>query len=487
MRDDNAKGDTASAKKTSEPQSQDQPVKKRGLIAGRSLTGRVLFFASIWTIIAFAGVAIIVSTLYKTRSERAFGDLLRAHLNTVIEAVSFDDQGKLVGNPQLGSLAFSQPGSGWIWIVDPIDIDGNQQGDSINSSSLGLEIIARPTPQQVPYNAQYIRIYPMDDSVGNALLISETEVEYGDEGKAARIRVGGNLNVLEEDVNSFIGRLAISLLVAAIGTLLINMLVILYGLKPLDHVRSSLEKIRNGDADRLSGDFPNEIAPLADEVNALIDSNKRVVERARMQVGNLAHSLKTPIAVMLNEARGLPEAQSELVKNQVGMMQNQVQTYLDRARISAQRGSVLARTDIIPSLERLLRVMNKLNPNIDFSLEIKAETTLIALEGQDFEEVMGNLIENAARFARENVVVTVDDLDKNTLTITVADDGDGLTDDEKTKALKRGARLDESKPGSGLGLSIAGEIAEEYEGKFILLDAEIGGLAAQLQLPKAAS
>lgn len=479
--------DEASTKNASDNGATDPKRKRRSLIARRSLTGRVLFFASIWTIIAFAGVAIIVSTLYKTRSERAFGDLLRAHLNTVIEAVSFDDQGRLSGNPQLGSLSFSQPGSGWIWIVDPIDIDGNQQGESLSSSSLGLEVIARPTPQQVPFNAQYIRIYPMNDSVGNALLISETEVEYGDEGQAARIRIGGNLNVLEEDVNSFIGRLAISLLVAAIGTLLINMIVILYGLRPLDHVRSSLEQIRNGDADRLSGDFPKEIAPLADEVNALIDSNKRVVERARMQVGNLAHSLKTPIAVMLNEARGLPKAQSELVKNQVGMMQNQVQTYLDRARISAQRGSVLARTDVIPSLERLLRVMNKLNPNVEFSLEQKATSTLIALEGQDFEEVMGNLIENAARFARERVVVTVDDFDKDTISVTVADDGNGLADKEKIKALKRGARLDESKPGSGLGLSIVGEIAEEYEGKFVLLDAEIGGLAAQLQLPKAAS
>ena len=473
--------------KTSQASAKTSTRKRRGLIAQRSLTWRVLFFASIWTIIAFAAVAIIVSTLYKTRSERAFGDLLRAHLNTVIEAVSFDEQGQLTGSPQLGSLSFSQPGSGWIWIVDPIDIDGNQQGDSLNSSSLGLDVIARPTIKQVPFNAQYIRIYPMNDSIGNAMLISETEVEYGDEGQAARIRVGGNLNVLEEDVNSFIGRLAISLLVAAIGTLLINMIVILYGLKPLDHVRSSLEQIRNGDADRLSGEFPKEIAPLADEVNALIDSNKRIVERARMQVGNLAHSLKTPIAVMLNEARGLPKAQSELVKNQVGMMQNQVQTYLDRARISAQRGSVLARTDVIPSLERLLRVMNKLNPHVDFSLEKKATTTLIALEGQDFEEVMGNLIENAARFAEEKVIVQVEDFDKDTLSVTVADDGMGLSDDEKKKALKRGARLDESKPGSGLGLSIVGEIAQEYEGQFVLLDAEIGGLAAQLQLPKAAS
>jgi signal transduction histidine kinase len=282
------------------------------------------------------------------------------------------------------------------------------------------------------------------------------------------------------------GNLTIALFVAGIGTLLINMLVILFGLKPLDHVRASLEQIRNGDADQLSGEFPKEIAPLADEVNALIDSNKRVVERARMQVGNLAHSLKTPIAVMLNEARNLPAMQGELVKTQIGMMQNQVQTYLDRARISAQRGSVLARCDVLPSLERLLRVMNKLNPDTEFSLNNSAKNTLIAVEGQDFEEVLGNLIENAARFAKAEVIVVISD-DENMLTICVEDDGPGLTNDQKTQALKRGQRLDETKPGSGLGLSIVDEIAQEYQGGFSLKDAKIGGLSAQLRLPKAAA
>jgi signal transduction histidine kinase len=458
---------------------------KRGLIARQSLTTRVLFFASIWTIIAFAVVALIISTLYRTNSERAFADLLRAHLNTVIEAISFGDDGLLSGRPQLGSLNFAQPGSGWIWIVDPIDAGGRTSGQSLFSVSLGSEVLSLPSLFQVDFDGQYIRSYQLEDSLQNRILIAETEVELG-EGNAVRIMVGGNLDALEADVSSFMGNLTIALFVAGIGTLLINMLVILFGLKPLDHVRASLEQIRNGDADQLSGEFPKEIAPLADEVNALIDSNKRVVERARMQVGNLAHSLKTPIAVMLNEARNLPAMQGELVKTQIGMMQNQVQTYLDRARISAQRGSVLARCDVLPSLERLLRVMNKLNPDTEFSLNNSAKNTLIAVEGQDFEEVLGNLIENAARFAKAEVIVVISD-DENMLTICVEDDGPGLTNDQKTQALKRGQRLDETKPGSGLGLSIVDEIAQEYQGGFSLKDAKIGGLSAQLRLPKAAA
>lgn len=459
-----------------------------GLISRRSLTGRVLLYASIWTIIAFAAVALIISTLYRTSAERAFADVLRAHLNTVIEAVSLDPDGKLRGRPQLGSLDFSRPSSGWVWIIDPINARGEPNGESLVSTSLGDETLAFPAISEVPFDRQYIRSYPLEDRTENRILMAETEVQLGEENEVARIRVGGNLAVLEDDIGSFTRQMATALIVAGIGTLLINMLVILYGLKPLDHVRASLEKIRNGDADQLSGDFPREIAPLAGEVNALIDSNKRIIERARMQVGNLAHSLKTPIAVLLNESRSLPDAQKELVKTQVGSMQNQVQAYLDRARISAQRGSVLARADAVPVLERLLRVMDKLNPDIEFSLRKSADNTQIALETQDFEEVMGNLIENAARFAQNEIVVSIIDADEdNQLSIIVADDGPGLDDDQKKQALKRGARLDESKPGSGLGLSIVNEIAREYHGTFSLEDSESGGLSAHLRLPRASS
>lgn len=462
------------------------PPKRSGLIARQSLTVRVLFFASIWTIIAFAAVAVVISTLYRTSSERAFADLLRAHLNTVIEAVSVNGEGVLQGNPQLGNLKFSQPNSGWLWIVDPIDASGGISNRGLASASVGGQVLPIPTLADIPFDAQYIRTYQLQDSIENRILIAETEVELDGAGNVVRIRVSGNLDVLEADVNSFINRMAIALLVTGIGTLVINMLVILFGLKPLDHVRASLEKIRNGEADQLDGDFPREIAPLASEVNALIDSNRRVVERARMQVGNLAHSLKTPIAVMLNEARNLPKEQAKLVKVQVGSMQSQVTTYLDRARVSAQRGSVLARADIVPAVERLLRVMKKLNPHLKFVFDIKSDDTLIGLEAQDFEEIMGNLIENATRFAKGKIIISIQDLPtKNQISISVADDGIGLDDTQKTQALKRGQRLDETRPGSGLGLSIVDEITQEYHGHFMLGDAEIGGLKAILYLPRA--
>src|SRR5262249_40492712 len=156
--------------------------------------------------------------------------------------------------------------------------------------------------------------------------------------------------------------------------------VILLGLKPLDRVRNSLARIRNGDAERLDDDLPREIQPLAHEVNALIESNKRVVERARMQVGNLAHSLKTPIAVLLHDSGQMGVQHRDLIRSQVDVMQGQVQSYLNRARIAAQRESILARTEAEPVLERLLRVMRKLNPDKQFSLSVRPKGLRLAME-----------------------------------------------------------------------------------------------------------
>ncbi len=218
------------------------------------------------------------------------------------------------------------------------------------------------------------------------------------DGRAARFRVTGNVAVVEDDVRTFSHSLYLALAGFGVGSLIVNALAILYGLKPLDKARGALERIRAGDSERLQGDFPREILPLANEVNALIDSNRRIIERARMQVGNLAHSLKTPIAVLLNESRVLDRSHGDLVKNQAEAMQGQVQSYLNRARIAAQRESVLARTEAEPALERLVRVMRRLNADKEFELSVSPGLAL-AMEQQDLEETLGNLLENAARFA----------------------------------------------------------------------------------------
>jgi signal transduction histidine kinase len=345
---------------------------------------------------------------------------------------------------------------------------------------------------EAPFDKNYERYYIVTDSFGNRVQVAETEVVLDTDGRAARFRVTGNIGVIEDDVGTFSHSLYLALVVFGIGSLIVNALAILYGLRPLDQARGALERIRAGESERLRGDFPREILPLVNEVNALIDSNRRIVERARMQVGNLAHSLKTPIAVLLNESRVLDQSHGDLVKGQAEAMQGQVQSYLNRARIAAQRESVLARTDAEPALERLVRVMRRLNSAIEFELTVSAGLAL-AMEQQDLEETVGNLLENAARFARHKVVVTameapsdvkgMDQARRYWAELTVEDDGPGLEPDQIREAMKRGRRLDESKPGTGLGLSIVSEITSEYQGLLTLSRGDLGGLRASLILP----
>ncbi|MDI7861251.1 HAMP domain-containing histidine kinase [Rhizobiaceae bacterium n13] len=455
----------------------------------RSLTARVLLLTTLWSVAALVAIALVISTLYREGAERSFQDLLRAQLYNVVNSVSVGEQGALAGSPELGDLRFSQPRTGWYWIVEPL---GTFATTPLVSSSLGNSNLKVPSVIEVPFDRNYERFYVSKDEAGNDVQVAETEVVLDQEGRAARFRVTGNLNVVQSDVQAFSRSLYIALAVFGVGSLIINALAILYGLRPLDQARVALGHVRAGESERLQGDFPREIQPLASEVNALIDSNRRIVERARMQVGNLAHSLKTPIAVLLNESRVLDEQHGGLVRNQAETMQAQVQSYLNRARIAAQRESILARTDAEPVLERLVRVMRRLNSDKEFELEVSPNLAL-AMEQQDLEETVGNLLENAARHAERRIWVSAtaaaadtrghDENRRAWVELVVEDDGPGLEPDQIREAMKRGRRLDESKPGTGLGLSIVREITSEYQGVFNLSRGRSGGLRARLVLP----
>jgi signal transduction histidine kinase len=461
------------------------------MVGPRSLTARVLLLATLWSALALVVIALVISALYRQSAERSFTDLLRAQLYNVINSVAIGPDNNLVGNPQLGDLRYSQPETGWYWIIEPL---GTFAAAPLSSSSLGVSKIAVPSILSVPFNNRYERFYPVTDPFGNNVLVAETEVVLDGDGRAARFRVAGNLDAMEDDIRAFDRSLYIALVVFGVGSLIVNGGAILFGLRPLDRARRALEKIRRGEAERLEGEFPREVMPMVNEINALIESNRRIVDRARMQVGNLAHSLKTPLAVLLNEARTLDQGHRELMKSQAEAMQAQVQSYLNRARIAAQRESVLVRTEAEPVLERLARVMRRLNPDKEFHLSV-APGLVLAMEQQDVEETVGNLLENAARFCRTGVWITAapatnpraaeetDGVRRTWLEIAVEDDGPGLDPEQVGEAMKRGRRLDESRPGAGLGLSIVREIAGEYQGTFDLDRGRMGGLRAMLLLP----
>ena len=448
----------------------------------RSLAFRVVAFSTVWAILTLIVIFTLITTLYRQANERGFDSLLSAHLFNLIGSVGISDTGALTGAPDLGDLRFSEPNSGWYWSVEPAS-DG-VHGD-LHSSSM-TRTIPSPSVAEVPFNASFQRSYSTEGISGERLQVFESEFVLDAKNRAARFRVMGNQTELDQEIGSFQRRLLTYLSLFGVGMIAINAAAILLGLQPLRRVRNALAMVREGTAQRLDGRFPAEIEPLANETNALIENNKRIVERSRTQVGNLAHSLKTPLAVLINEGRALGGAKGQLIAEQASSMQKQVEHYLQRARVAAQRDSVVYRTPVTPLMQRMVRVLQKLNPQTSLSLSLPAAEIVFAGEREDLEELLGNLLENAMKWARSAVAVSVAPPNKDDTAslfeISIEDDGPGIPEDKARDVLKRGRRLDETKPGTGLGLSIVADLVNEYGGVLALERSGMGGLKAVVRL-----
>ncbi len=445
----------------------------------RSLAFRVVGFSTIWAILTLIVIFTLITTLYRQASERGFDSLLSAHLFNLIGSVGVSESGQLTGAPDLGDLRFSEPNSGWYWSVEPASegVHGNLHSSSMTTT------IPSPTVAEVPFNSSFQRSYSTDGIGDEELQVFESEFVLDAKNRAARFRVMGNKTELEQEIATFQGRLLTYLSLFGVGMIAINAIAILLGLQPLRRVRNALALVREGTAQRLDGQFPAEIEPLANETNALIENNKRIVERSRTQVGNLAHSLKTPLAVLINEGRALGGAKGQLIADQAASMQKQVDHYLQRARVAAQRDSVVYRTPVTPLVQRMVRVLQKLKPDVSLSLALPAADIVFAGEREDLEELLGNLLDNAMKWAKSTVAVSVTPAGAAGLfEIAIEDDGPGIPEDKARDALKRGRRLDETKPGTGLGLAIVADLVNEYGGALALDRSAMGGLKAVVRL-----
>jgi signal transduction histidine kinase len=263
-----------------------------------------------------------------------------------------------------------------------------------------------------------------------------------------------------------------------------------FGLRPLFALRREVASVRRGKAERILGTYPVELEPLAQELNALVSHNQDVVERQRTHVGNLAHALKTPLSVMLTEARQTPATTEgplrEVVERQAEVMRQQVDHHLRRARAAARTPGRGERTEVADVLDELARTLSRIFEDKGVDIDWDAEDALYFQgERQDLLEMAGNAMENAAKWCRGRVRVRAEPLNGERLRLTIEDDGPGLPAERHAEVLRRGARLDESAPGSGLGLSIVDELARAYGGDLRLDAARLGGLAVVLELPRA--
>jgi signal transduction histidine kinase len=295
--------------------------------------------------------------------------------------------------------------------------------------------------------------------------------------------VANDLSQLDRRIAEFNGTLIWSFVVLGLGLVAAVFIQVLVGLQPLRKVTLALQRIRDGSAQRLEGKFPAEIEPLASELNSLLEHSREVVGRARSYVSNLAHFLKTPLTVLSSEASANPGPLADAVSRQVTSMRRQVDHYLARARAAGAVNVLGNRTQVVPVLEDLARVLRRIHTDSNLVIEVQCASALAFRgERQDLEEMAGNLIDNACKWSNGRVRIAAQ-LAGGSFSLTVEDDGPGLTPKEREQVGERGERLDESVPGSGLGLAIVRDIAKLYGGALDLDDSPLGGLRAKLTLP----
>ncbi len=448
-----------------------------------SLAFRLFLWATGWTVIILIVTGVALSSLNRHAVERGFDRRLDVYLRTLVADIASPEEGGDKFPQSIGEPLFELPLSGWYWQVTRLDTPEKEVHSSRSLWDANL-----PRLPQAAAVGGYLKGYASGPE-DQRLRLVERDIDLGSDGRYL-ISVAGDASEIDNETLSFDRAVGATFGALAAALLLTTALQVRFGLAPLKRISESLAAIRSGRAERLEGDFPVEIAPLARETNALIESNREIVERARTHVGNLAHALKTPLSVLINEAAARPEDPlARKVREQTDIMRDQVARQLERARLAARSTIVGTSIDVPPVVTALARTMEKLHHERDIAIAIDVpEHARFRGEQQDLEEMIGNLVDNACKWARSRVAIEVvadrpANNDKPRVRVIVDDDGPGLSAAERQQAAQRGQRLDESKPGSGLGLSIVVELAGLYSGVLTLGTAPIGGLRAELALP----
>ena len=444
-----------------------------------SIAFSLFWLSAGWLILALAGTAVLLTDLYS----RALDDSLTTQLKFDIDTLSSSTLDST--DPNLADVAvqdprFNRAATGWYWVIR----DATDRLLTASSSTTG----STPPALVGSFDADNYRSGVLLDESGNRIRAIERTITSN--GRPLRITVTGNLDDNLAQIDAFRGQTLIVLGAVGIALAIMSAIVARLALRPIGRLGTAIEQVREGEAETITGSYPREIAPLAEEVNELLRSNTQIIERARNQVGNLAHGLKTPLAVLRNEASAARDNPlSRVVTSESDKMTQLVTTYLDRARIAARSAVVGKKADATMVMLRLVRVMEKLNSHVTIAFK-RPDASLPWFRGDegDLEEMAGNLLDNACKWSKGKIAVTMvaeRTTSASNLLIRIEDDGPGLTEEEAKKVLCRGVRLDEKTPGSGLGLDIVKELVDVYGGSLQLKRSVLGGVLAELRLPAA--
>ncbi len=441
-----------------------------------SLTLRLILGAGLWTLFALIIVGVVLSFLFRQTVERSFDARLNVLLESLIVSAEYDRKQGVYLSGTLPDPRFEQPYSGWYWQITP------RKGQVMISRSLWDRELEQNLDEPAPQPRQYYAIGPDDQEIR----VIERDIIFPDAEASVRFAVAAVTTENKQQVNRFVRVIVIALGLMGIGLIGAVIVQVRYGLRPLRSLQRELERVRSGTVDQLEGRYPAEIAPVVSELNKLIEHNAEVLARARTHVGNLAHALKTPLSVLMNDSATDPSPLGVSIRRQLEVMRRLVDHYLVRARTAAAGEVIGTRTPVAPAVNSLKTTLEKIYAARDISIVVTGgERLSFRGERQDFDEMLGNLMDNASKWARSLVHVTIERQDAN-LVLLVEDDGPGISDEQREAVFSRGERLDEATPGSGLGLSIVRDISGLYGGGIALGRSDLGGLKAVLTLPAAA-
>ncbi|MER1966042.1 ATP-binding protein [Castellaniella sp. GW247-6E4] len=451
-----------------------------------SLRTRLLAGTLAWVLVSVLAAGWGIQTLFRQHIEAQLRSELVIHLDQLTATIQVDPHGGLSLSAPPADPRFSQPFSGLYWQVEaPSDAPGAPR--LLRSRSLWDTELPGPAAPAGPVEGDHA--YSLRGPQGQALLVLARQVEPA-EGPwpVLALRVAADQALLAEPIGRFNAMLGAALGVLALGLVLAVLMQVWVGLRPLERLRLALGAVREGRTQHIEGEFPSEIQPLVEDFNRVLRSNAEAVERARTQAGNLAHALKTPLTVIANAADAGDPRLPALVGEQVAAARRQVDYHLAQARAAAAIRRTGMRSPVLPLLHGLVQVMRRVHAQrgVVFELEAIPESLAFRGEAQDFQEMLGNVLDNAGKWARRRVRVRASPLGPDRLRLMIEDDGPGLAPGQAEVVFQRGRRADEHAPGTGLGLSIVRDLAGLYGGEARFEDgSELGGACLVLILPRA--
>ena len=447
-------------------------IEPLGLRARGSLSRRMILIAAVWISVLLGAGGFALDRVLVAAVTTNADDQLEYVLRSLLVSAEIDTAGEVTFNREPADQRFLEPYSGLYWQV----------------SAPGHEVFPSRSlwDRQIAYGVQHddrgVHIYDSKQFGDEKLRIVERDVKLPGSPVRWRFQVAASREALDAQITILRRTLVRSFVLLGVGLIILAALQTFYGLWPLRKVRLEIAKMRAGRSNQIAGDMPLEVLPLVEELNALVAHNETQAEEARRHAGNLAHALKTPLTVIMNAATAKAPDLGDAVIREATTMRRQVDHHLARARAVGRRGAAQSRAEVWSSLEAVERAVRRLYPDARIDMD-GDKAAAVRVERQDLDEMLGNLIENAAKYGGGSVFATVGRA-AGMVEILIEDDGMGIPQEERVRIFDRGVRLDSGKPGTGLGLAIVRDVAEIYGGAVALEESEdLGGLLVRLRLP----